>query len=128
LDEVRASIQRNSDEKKRGFAEKQLSRLADCVHRGLDEVQVEQEKIRQYVKDVEEVAATLEPREETCADRQERFEELIDRLQRTEDPIRLHTATAMVNGETIHQMYTALLKLPRTTSDYASGICSGMPL
>jgi hypothetical protein len=71
--------------------------LADCIDRGLDEVQVEQEKIREYVKDIEEVAATLEPGEETCADRQEKFEELIDRLQRTEDPIRLHMATVMVS-------------------------------
>jgi hypothetical protein len=71
--------------------------LADCIDRGLYEVQVEQEKIREYVKDIKEVAATLEPGEETCADRQEKFEELIDQLQRTEDPIRLHMATVMVS-------------------------------
>jgi hypothetical protein len=70
--------------------------LADCIDRGLDEVQVEQEKIREYVKDIKEVAATLEPGEGTCADRQEKFEELIDQLQRTENPIRLHMATVMV--------------------------------
>ena len=70
--------------------------MADCIDRGLDEVQVEQEKIREYVKDIKEVAATLEPGEGTCADRQEKFEELIDQLQRTENPIRLHMATVMV--------------------------------
>src|SRR3984957_20075265 len=76
LDEVRASIQRNLDEKKGGFAEKQLSRLADCIDRGLDEVRDEQETIREHVKDIKEVAATLETGRATCAARQEKFEEL----------------------------------------------------
>ena len=43
--------------------------------------EAEQEKIREYVKDIEEVAATLEPGGEGCADRQEKFEELIDRFE-----------------------------------------------
>ena len=71
--------------------------MADCIDRGLDEVQDEQEKIREYVKDVEEVAATLEPGEETSQIARREFEELIDRFQRTEDPIRLHMATVMVS-------------------------------
>jgi hypothetical protein len=71
--------------------------LADCIDRGLDEVQAEQEKIREYVEDIKEVAATLESGEETCADRQAKFEQLIDQFQRTEDPIRLHMATVMVS-------------------------------
>ena len=71
--------------------------MADCIDRGLDEVQAEQEKIREYVEDIKEVAATLEPGEETCADRQEKFEELIDRFKRTEDPIRLNMATVMIS-------------------------------
>ena len=71
--------------------------MADCIDRGLHEVQAEQETIREYVKDIEKVAATLESGEETCADRQEKFEELIDRFERTEDPIRLHMATVMIS-------------------------------
>jgi hypothetical protein len=71
--------------------------LADCIDRGLNGVQAEQEKIREYVEDIKEVAGTLEPGEETCADRQEKFEELIDRFQRTEDPIRLNMATVMIS-------------------------------
>ena len=47
LSEVRESIQRNLDEQKRGFAEKQLGRLAGCIDRGLDEVRDEQETIRE---------------------------------------------------------------------------------
>ena len=61
LNEVRESIQRNLDEKKGGSRKKQLGRLAGCIDSGLDEVQSEQEVIREYVKDIEEVAATLEP-------------------------------------------------------------------
>ena len=100
MDEVRASIQRNLDEEKGGFAEKQLrSRLADCIDREvLDEAQAAQETIREYVKDIKEVAATLEPGKETCADRREKFVELIDRFERTEESIRLHMATVMIEA------------------------------
>ena len=71
--------------------------MADCIDRGLDEVQAEQEKIKEYVQEIKEVAATLEPGEETGADRQEKFQELIDRFERTSDPIRLHMATVMIS-------------------------------
>ena len=62
LKEVRQSIQRNLDAKKGGSKKKQLGRLADCIDRGLEHVQAEQEPIREYVKDLEKVAATLEVR------------------------------------------------------------------
>jgi hypothetical protein len=71
--------------------------LARCIDRGLDEVEAEQETIREYVEDIKAVAAALEPGEETCADRREKFVELIDRFERTEDPIRLHMATVMIS-------------------------------
>jgi hypothetical protein len=71
--------------------------LAHCIDRGLHEVQAEQETIREYVKDIQEIAATLEPGEETCAARQEKFEDLIDRFEQTEDPTRLHMATVMLS-------------------------------
>jgi hypothetical protein len=71
--------------------------LAGCIDRGLDEVQAAQETIREYVKDIKEVAATLEPGKETCADRREKFVELIDRFGRTEESIRLHMATVMIS-------------------------------
>jgi hypothetical protein len=63
----------------------------------LDEVRAEQATIREYVKDIAEVAATLEPGGADCAARQERFETLTDRFQRTEDPIRQHMATVMLS-------------------------------
>jgi len=71
--------------------------LADCIDRGLDEVHAEQGKIREHVKDIQEIAATLEPGEKTCADRQEKFQELIDQFEGAEDPIRLHMARVMIS-------------------------------
>ena len=71
--------------------------MAGCIDRGLDHVQAEQESLREYVKDIEEVAATLEPGAESCADRREKFEGLIDRFERTGDPIRRHMAALMTS-------------------------------
>jgi hypothetical protein len=53
--------------------------------------------IREYVKDIEAVAAILEPGGENCADRKEKFEELIDQFERTEDPFRQRMATVMIS-------------------------------
>ena len=63
----------------------------------MNEVRDEQETIREYVKDIEEVAATLETGGGTCTARQEKFEELIDRFERTKDPIRQHMAKVMTS-------------------------------
>ncbi len=63
----------------------------------MEHVQAEQEPIREYVKDIEKVAATLEPGGESCEDRKETFQELIDRFERNEDPIRQHMATLMIS-------------------------------
>jgi hypothetical protein len=62
----------------------------------LESVQTEQEAIRNYVQDIAEVAATLEPGKESGADRQEEFEALIARFEQTEDPIRQHMARVMI--------------------------------
>ena len=97
LQEVRESVQRNLDVQKGGFAVKQLGRLAGCIDRGLEHVQAEQEPIREYVKDVEKVAATLETGGERCADRREKYEALIDQFQSTQDPIRQHMAAMMIS-------------------------------
>jgi hypothetical protein len=63
----------------------------------LDEVRAEQETIREYVKDIAEVAATLEPGQVDCAKRKEKFEELTARFKRTEDPVRQHMAKVMLS-------------------------------
>ncbi len=71
--------------------------MADCIDRGLDQVHAEQATIREYVADIAEVAATLEPATASGADRQEKFQALIARFEQTEDPIRLHMATVMIS-------------------------------
>ena len=97
FNEVRESDPTELGREKRGFAEKQLGRLADCIDRGLEHVQAEQETIREYVEDIDKVAATLEPGGESCEQRKEKFKELIDRFERNEDPIRQHMATLMIS-------------------------------
>jgi hypothetical protein len=60
-------------------------------------VRVEQESIRKYAKDVEEVAATLEAGVGTCDDRRARFEGLIERFQQTGDAIHKQMAQVMIS-------------------------------
>jgi hypothetical protein len=62
----------------------------------VDCVQAEQEEIREYVKDIEKIAATLEPGVD-CADRQKAFEKLIDEFKPTEDPIYQHMFKVMIS-------------------------------
>jgi hypothetical protein len=61
--------------------------LAGCIDRGLDAVRSEQEELRDYVKDIAAVAATLEPGTQSCAERQQQFEELKDRFQSNKAPL-----------------------------------------
>jgi hypothetical protein len=63
----------------------------------LEEVQEQQEVIREYVAVIAEVAATLEPGTEDITERQEQFEALIDRFEATEDPIRHGMAAVMLS-------------------------------
>jgi hypothetical protein len=71
--------------------------LAGCIDRGLDAVQAEQEEIREYVKDIEKIAATLKPEEGDCADRQKTFEKLIEELKPAKEPIRQHMVQVMLS-------------------------------
>ena len=81
----------------KGFAEKQLGRLANCIDHGRDEVRAEQETLQEYVKDIEEVAATLEPGGETCAARQEKFEASIGHFEQTKDSIHQQMIQVMMS-------------------------------
>jgi hypothetical protein len=63
----------------------------------LEHVEAEQETIRGYVEDLEEVAATLETGGESQAGRREKFKGLIDRFERNKDPIRRHMARLMIS-------------------------------
>jgi hypothetical protein len=71
--------------------------LVECIKSGLDEVEEQQEVIREYVEVIAQIAATLEPGTEDCTDRQEKFEKLIDQFEETEDPIRHQMATVMIS-------------------------------
>jgi len=71
--------------------------LAGCIPSGRDEVEEQQEIIRDSVEVIATVAATLEPGTVDCTERQEQFEELIDPFEPTEDPIRHHMATVMIS-------------------------------
>jgi hypothetical protein len=62
----------------------------------LNEVKEQQEVIREYVKVIAEVAATLEPGTEDITEREEKFEALIDQFEATDDPIRHGMATVML--------------------------------
>ena len=94
----RASIQRNLDEKKGGSPKSNSTAWPTASTEVRTKSKPNRKKIREYVKDIAEVAATLEPGEETCARIAKRSSrELIDRFERTEDPIRLHMATVMIS-------------------------------
>jgi hypothetical protein len=71
--------------------------LAGCIDRGLDAVRSEQETLRNYVQDIAQVAATLEPEARTCAERQEQFEDLIDRFERQNDPMHQQMVQVMMS-------------------------------
>ena len=53
--------------------------------------------MRNDVKDIAEVAATLEPGPQTCAERQQKFEALIDRFQKTQAPMQQQMAKVMLS-------------------------------
>ena len=63
----------------------------------MEHVQAEQETIREYVEDIDKVAATLESGGESCEQRKEKFKELVDRFERNEDPIHQLMATLMIS-------------------------------
>lgn len=71
--------------------------MSDCIDRGLDAVRADQEPLRAYVKDLAEVAATLEPTTQSCAERQQKFEALRDRFARTKGSIYQKMAQVMMS-------------------------------
>jgi len=76
LAEVRASLGRLLALNKPGRAPVLLGRLAGCIDRGLAEVRQRQEQVREQVKAIQEVAATLDASTGTLARRKARYEQL----------------------------------------------------
>jgi hypothetical protein len=71
--------------------------LAGCIDRGLDAVRADQDALRDYVKDIAAVAATLEPDMQTCAQRQQKFEALLDRFLSSDAPLHQQMAKVMTS-------------------------------
>jgi hypothetical protein len=61
-------------------------------------VREEQDAIRECVKDIAEVAATLEPGGKTSAERQAKFEELMEHFRHTGDPVHEQMVQVMVSS------------------------------
>ena len=76
LAEVRASLGRNLRLNKPGPAHGQLEKLAGCIDRGLAEAKSRQEQVREQVKEIREVAATLDVRTGTLKKRRANYEQL----------------------------------------------------
>ena len=71
--------------------------MAACIDRGLDDVRDEQKPIREYVEELKEIDATLDPKRGSCARRKEQFEALAGRFQEKKDEIRQYFATIMLS-------------------------------
>jgi hypothetical protein len=63
----------------------------------LNHVEAEQATIREYVEEIEEVAATLDPEKGNCAERKEAFEELTARFLSADDAIHKTMAGVMIS-------------------------------
>jgi hypothetical protein len=76
LAEVRASLGRNLALNKAGRAHALLGRLAACIDRGLAGAKAQHEQVKEQVKAIQEVAATLDTSTGTLSERKGRYERL----------------------------------------------------
>jgi hypothetical protein len=76
LAEVRGSLGRNLRLNMPGPAHGYLARLAGCIDRGLAEAKSRQEQVVEQVKEIREVAATLDAQAGTLKERRARYEQL----------------------------------------------------
>jgi hypothetical protein len=72
-----------------------LRKLQGCIDRGLQAVTTEQEQIREYVREVKRVEATLDPSNGSPQQRKRRFGRLRRRLKNSGDPVRVQMAVVM---------------------------------
>ena len=73
-----------------------MAKLAGCIERGLRAVAGEQEQIKEHVKEVKQIEATLGAGSGSSKQRKRRFERLRKRLQESGDPVRMKMAVVMV--------------------------------
>jgi hypothetical protein len=76
LAEVHTSLGRNLGLNRPGPAHGQLGRLAGCIDRGLAEARSQQEQVREQVKEIREVATTLDVQTGAIRERRARYERL----------------------------------------------------
>ncbi len=72
-----------------------MRRLKGCIERGLQTVAAEQEQIREYVKEVKRVEATLDPKKGSSEQRKRRLQRLRRRLKSSADPVRVQMAAVI---------------------------------
>jgi len=97
LGDVRASLQRNLDANRGGRAHTQLQRLAACIDRGVAEVQAEHQVIRQYLQELQRVAATLTCANGSATTRQAQFTRLQEEFAGLAIPFYQHLAGVMAS-------------------------------
>ena len=100
LGDVRASLQRNLDAHRGGRAHTQLQRLAACIDRGVAEVQAEHQVVRQYLQELQRVAATLTSANGSATTRQAQFTHLQEEFAGLAIPFYQHMAGVMASFAT----------------------------
>src|SRR5262245_18927368 len=100
LGDVRASLQRNLDTHRGGRAHTQLQRLAACIDRGVAAVQAEHQVVRQYLQELQRVAATLTSVNGSATTRQAQFTHLPEEFAGLAIPFYPHMAGVMASFAT----------------------------
>lgn len=72
-----------------------MQKLQGCIERGLQAVAEEQKQIKEYVKEVKRVEATLDPSKGSSEQRKKRFARLKRRLKKSGDAVRMQMAVVM---------------------------------
>lgn len=72
-----------------------MRKLQGCIDAGLQEVAEAQQQITEHVKEVKQVAATLDPGQGSNKQRKRRFQRLRRRLKQSSDPVRQQMAVVM---------------------------------
>jgi hypothetical protein len=73
-----------------------LCKLQGCIDRGLQAVACEQKQVKEYVKEVKRVEATLDPSKGSVEQRKKRYDRLKRRLRNSQEAVRIQMAVVMV--------------------------------
>ena len=73
-----------------------MRRLQGCIERGLQAAAQEQEQIKEYVREVKRVEATLDPSKGSVEQRKKRFGRLKRRLKNSGEGVRMQMVVVMV--------------------------------